>query len=196
MLANYPSSLNLPSSTGQLSVHVRPSKPIVFTSELNITAMLEALKITDQTIRLIVSGISGIEVTSWPLVPEEDYLAVEIEFEKSKIEFYINGTRLKNLKCSKDVTTNKDPHWQTFFSIFSTIKFLNGNNYTSDTNLMCPFIFRNSQIGTLDLFGQTRILLFLKDESQNRQTKKKKKENGSYQKLVDVSGIYNKRIDN
>jgi hypothetical protein len=131
------------------AIQIQPSLPILFTSELDFAGLLSALNINESLgnqFKVNIIEISGIEVTGWP----SNTVVNQIIFQQSQIEFYINGTSLSNLQCSRDIVSAYNA---TFFNMFTSIVFLQQNKYPSQP--VCPFIFTNTQVlNELRIFNQ------------------------------------------
>jgi hypothetical protein len=133
------------------SILIQANNPIMLTSDLNLAALIFAFNasiLTNPFIRANVllkfTGINGIEVAQWPNI---GITINGLEFDKSKIEFYINGTLSSDLKCSSGLPD------ANFFPMFYTLTFNEGNTYPSQP--VCPLIFRNANMDSFTLNDQT-----------------------------------------
>jgi hypothetical protein len=100
-------------STGVLTLDIHPAEPILLTSELEIVQLISAFNVSKPSLRsqqqvsINIMGLTGIDVLPWPSETKHwldaAFLDLEILFENSIIEFYLNGTAMSELKCSKHI---------------------------------------------------------------------------------------------
>jgi hypothetical protein len=174
MLKNNNKSLN-PGSASIQTINIHPSDSIILTDELDLVTLLAAFKISSSdvaSLNLNFINLAGIELTQWSTGPSPS-----ISFQKSQIRFYINGTRMENLKCSKGLINGTS----TFFNTFSTVVFYDDKNKYPDQPV-CPFIFSNAELAYFTIMNQTKNNLF-RFQSVNESTI-----NSNIQQLV-VQGV-------
>jgi hypothetical protein len=109
-------------------------------------------------------GLSGLDVWPW-LARNESSCVVQLYFEQSRIDFYINGTRASDMPCSPDLipsatrtsSSSSSSSSSTLFSSFQNIGFYWQNSYSEQP--VCPFLFTNAVVSTLLVYNQIDAIL-------------------------------------
>jgi hypothetical protein len=110
-----------------------------------------------QAVTLNMLGIDGIEINAWPSLLVNYF--IEIIFQNSLIEFYLNGALLSgNKTCSKEYFNEKAAGNVTFFKVFQTVIFALANSYPSGEP-SCPYMFENATMQTFEIWGQIDTIL-------------------------------------
>jgi hypothetical protein len=144
-----------PSASIITNALIQPKTPLVLTSELDIASLFNTILIKNNyQYSLIIKGVSGIDVVSWP----SGISQVSIEIDQSQIHFYINGKPLSNYTCSPGMmahffNSNNKSNSASFFNAFSAISFNSQNQYSAQP--ICPYIFACSKLVMMTINGQT-----------------------------------------
>jgi hypothetical protein len=137
----------------QDSVSFQPSEPIVLTSELNISLVANANDLN-------IYGVSGISLYPWLACPECDNMTLSLYF--STIEFYVNHTDPSGYICSPGLIPDDSANRVSLFSSLVNRLFVgHGNTIGSSSKMICPFLFKNSRLDSLELQYQVDSFLYV-----------------------------------
>jgi hypothetical protein len=129
-------------------VVLRPSEPLLLTSELNIQPLIQ------NTNEFFFFGISGVNVYPWPAC--SGCGQIELSLSLSNVEFYVNNTPPGNYNCTPDLIPDDS---STAISLLGTltggINIYYGNKYGRSSQAVCPFLFKN-------FFSRSRFFWIIK----------------------------------
>jgi hypothetical protein len=149
------------------NIQLQPSKPILLTSELNISSELYSSLdnqwiSVNQSYYVLMSGVSGLNAYPWPALScNQTYCKKKgIIFYLSTIEFYVNNTSPDDYTCGPGLIPNESSKSVSIFSKYlSSIKIGKENRYGKP---VCPFVFKNAQLNTgMALTSQVDSFLFV-----------------------------------
>jgi hypothetical protein len=148
-------------------INLRPRDPIPLTSDLDLSLVAFSNTEFYTGNEVYLFAVSGVNVYPWPpytCVVAQQYACQKktIYFVLSTIEFYVNGTPPNGYTCAQDLIPDESNLNVSFFSAYVnsiSINFL--NTYGSSSQGICSHLFKNAQIGGLQLFYQTDTFLFV-----------------------------------
>jgi hypothetical protein len=109
-----------------------------------------SINVSDCSFSFTVTSLAGVEV--YPLLWPK---CKGISIRQSAIDFYVNGTLVSDLKCSKELVIN--PNGSSLFNLFSSIEFANNVNYPSTP--ICMHIFTESKLNKIFISNQIDAIL-------------------------------------
>jgi hypothetical protein len=116
-------------------VFMKPSEPILLTSELNTSLVLFSSA-------LLFYGLSGVNVYPWPAWNNDQK---GFSLFLSKIEFHVNSTPPTGYICSPNLLPDDSATSVSLLSShIKSIIIIYGNKYSSSA--ICPFLFKNAQL--------------------------------------------------
>jgi hypothetical protein len=126
----------------------------------------------------------------FPWHVDENSFKLTLKFYISTMEFYVNSEPPDEYYCHRDLIP--DFNHTTIFNLAYQIHFIYGMNY--GPGLICPYIFKHSNLNEMDLHGQTDSFLYTSLlRFQNNNTNDTKSINSSMH-VLNVYG-YNYKID-
>jgi hypothetical protein len=131
------------------TIALKPRAPLLLTQELNVSQ----LQLASKEIELLT--IKGINVYPWPAKLNAQ---CSLFIYMSTIEFFINGKPQSDFSCNKNLITDSDGSTSIFVSVIAQIIILNQNTFNSAP--VCPFLFKNSRLSKLELYGQVDSFLY------------------------------------
>jgi hypothetical protein len=124
--------------------NIHPAEPIILTSELDIKQLAKASGISIEHLIINMIGLGGLEVAPWS--SQAGLSSLIMFMENSLIEFYVNGTKASDLKCSRDILipfyspqqlgSGKDNQNSSLFTVFTYIEFPYYSIYPTEP--ICP----------------------------------------------------------
>jgi hypothetical protein len=164
------------------------SEPILFTSELNVSFV-------DSFYDLWLYGVSGVSVYPWPALSVGSSKKSMI-FNFSTIEFYVNNTPPSGYTCTPRLLPDNSAKSVSFLSSYTdTIFFGYGNKYSSSSQSVCPFLFRNASIATFQIDYQVDTFLFVNLLKFQQVNDTKTSSINSNISELDISKSYNYKLD-
>jgi hypothetical protein len=136
-------------------ISLKPSELILLTSELNITRVAYSYD-------LFLYGVSGINVYPWPALSFTCCFEKGLNLFFSTIEFYVNSKPPSDYTCSPALIPDNTTASVSLFSKYlQGITLHYGNTYGSSSRTVCPYLFKNAQISSMQLNYQVDSFLFV-----------------------------------
>jgi hypothetical protein len=189
------STINWPQATWD-PIYVKPSKPILLTSELNISLLAYSNPFCFSSNQIFLYDISGVNVYPWPPLVCTNCQKKTLDLDLSTIEFYVNNTPSTSYSCSPDLIPDDSATSVSFLSTYLdqlTVSY--GNTYAISSQTICPFLFKNAQLTAIDLYYQVDSFLFVTLFRFQKANTSLSTINSNIGKLNVYSG-YNYKLDN
>jgi hypothetical protein len=152
------------------TIYLKPSKPILITSELNISLVACSNNQQNSTNQVWFNSVGGINVYPWPALECSDCVKKGFSFFKkmlyfyySSILFYVNNTQPSEYPCTPDIFPADSSSQVSFFSTYINSIYTNmGNSFGDLAQAVCPYIFKNAKLnGGFALDDQVDSFLFV-----------------------------------